>query len=204
VAGIYVRTDLQKGVHKAPANEPVMGVLDTEVAVDQADQQELDRINVDVVRKFAGRGILVWGSKTVSSDSLWKYVPVRRTVMYLEQSISRGTEWVVFEPNDEQTWGQVKTPIVDFLTSTWNSGVLMGKKPEEAFIVRCDRTTMTQKDIDDGKLIVEVGVALVRPAEFVIFRIEHEMEKVGPRSLIDGKLDPMKKKKHWYSTPPKR
>lgn len=204
VAGIFARTDMQKGVQKAPANELVKGILGIEVAVDQRDQEELDRINVNVIRKFTGRGYLVWGAKTVSSDSLWKYVPVRRTVIYLEQSISIGTEWAAYEPHDEKTWARVQIPIVSFLTSSWKNGLLLGMKPEEAFLVRCDRTTMTQKDIDEGNLIVEVGVALVRPAEFVIFRIGQKMEKVGPRSLIEGKLDPMKKKKHWYSSPPKK
>jgi uncharacterized protein len=198
VAGVFARTDLQKGVHKAPTNEPIMGVLDTEVSVDQADQQELDRVNVNVIRKFAGRGLLVWGSKTVSSDSIWKYVQVRRTVIYLEQSIAKGTEWVVFEPHDEVTWEEVRRSVAEFLTASWKNGMLMGSKSQEAFIVRCDRTTMTQADIDGEKLIIEVGVALVRPAEFVIFHIVHQMERVGPRKLVDKTLDAPKKKKHYY------
>ncbi len=200
VAGIYVRTDVQKGVQKAPTSELVMGALDTEVSVDQADQQDLTRIGVNIIRKFTGRGLLVWGSRTISSDSIWKYIQIRRTVIYLERSIFNGTEWVVFEPNDEETWAETKRSVVEFLTKSWSDGMLLGAKPQEAFLVRCDRTTMTQADIDNQKLIIEVGVALTRPSEFIIFHIAHEMEKVGPRKLIDKTLEtPYKKKKHYYT-----
>ena len=200
VAGIYARTDAQKGVQKAPTSELVIGALDTEVSVDQADQQDLTRIGVNIIRKFTGRGLLVWGSRTTSSDSIWKYIQIRRTVIYLEQSISKGTEWVVFEPNDEETWAETKRSVVEFLTRAWTDGMLLGAKPQEAFLVRCDRTTMTQADMDKGRLIIEVGVALTRPSEFVIFHIAHEMEKVGPRKLIDKTIDtPYKKKKHYYT-----
>jgi phage tail sheath protein FI len=198
VAGIYARSDLQKGVQNAPTNELVIGALETEVAVDQADQQELARIGVNVIRKFTGRGILVWGSRTTSSDSIWKYVHIRRTVIYLEQSITKGTEWVIFEPHDEPTWEEAKRSVVEFLTTSWKNGMLLGSKPQEAFIVRCDRTTMTQADIDGERLIIEVGVALTRPSEFVIFHIVQQMERVGPRKLVDKTLDGTKKKKHYY------
>ncbi len=200
VAGIYTRTDRQKGVNKAPTNEPVIGAVDTEVAVDQADQNDLNRIGINVIRKFTGRGMLVWGSRTTSSDSIWKYIQIRRTVIYLEQSISKGTEWVVFEPNDDATWAETKRSVVEFLTRAWTDGMLLGTKPQEAFLVRCDRSTMTQADMDKGRLIIEVGVALTRPSEFVIFHIAHEMEKVGPRKLIDKTIEtPYKKKKHYYT-----
>jgi uncharacterized protein len=198
VAGVYVRTDIQRGVNKAPANEPVLGALDTEVAVDQADQNDLSRAGVNVIRRFTGRGMLVWGSRTTSNDSIWKYISVRRTVIYLEDSIARGTEWVVFEPNDAITWGKIKQSIVDFLNKSWENGILLGSKPNEAFFVRCDRSTMTQADIDGERLIVEVGVALTRPAEFIIIRVAHQMERVGPRNLVDRTLDAPKKKKHYY------
>jgi hypothetical protein len=199
VAGIFVRTDMQKGVYKAPTNELVMEAIDTEVAVDQADQNELGRIGVNVIRKFTGRGILVWGSRTTSDDSMWKNINVRRTVIYLERSISKGIEWVVFEPHDEITWTEIKQSAVEFLTTSWKNGMLLGAKPEEAFFVRCDRTTMTQADIEGEKLIVEVGVALTRPSEFIVFNVVHEMERVGPRKLVDRTLDAPKKKKHYYS-----
>lgn len=198
VAGVFARSDLQKGVQKAPTNEPVFGVLDTEVAVDQADQNDLGRIGINTIRKFTGRGILVWGSKTTSSDSIWKYVHVRRAVIYLEQSIIKGTEWVVYEPHDEITWEEAKRSVEEFLTKSLRDGMLLGTKPQEAFIVRCDRTTMTQADIDKERLVIEVGVALTRPSEFIIFRVTHEMERVGPRKLVDKTLDAPKKKKHYY------
>ncbi len=168
------------------------------MAVDQADQNDLNRIGVNVIRKFTGRGMLIWGARTTSSDSIWKYVHIRRTIMYLEQSISKGTEWVVFEPHDEITWAETKKSVVEFLAKSLQDGLLLGSKPEEAFIVRCDRTTMTQADIDNEKLIIEVGVALTRPSEFVIFHIAQRMERVGPRKLVDKTLDGTKKKKHYY------
>ncbi|HEY3419073.1 MAG TPA: phage tail sheath subtilisin-like domain-containing protein [Methanomassiliicoccales archaeon] len=198
VAGIYVRTDIQRGVHKPPANELVIGALDTEVSVDQADMNELNRIGINVIRKFTGRGLLVWGSRTTSSDSIWKYVQVRRTINYLEKSIAKGTEWVVFEPHDEITWSEAKRSVVEFLTRSWKDGMLLGTRPEEAFIVRCDRSTMTQADIDKERMIIEVGVALMRPSEFIIFRVCQSMERVGPRKLVDKTLDATKKKKHYY------
>jgi uncharacterized protein len=198
VAGIYARSDLQKGVQNAPTNELVLGAVETEVAVDQADQNDLNRIGVNVIRKFTGRGMLIWGARTTSSDSIWKYVHIRRTIMFLEQSISKGTEWVVFEPHDEITWVETKKSVMEFLAKSLQNGLLLGSKPEEAFIVRCDRTTMTQADIDNEKLIIEVGVALTRPSEFVIFHIAHQMERVGPRKLVDKTLDGTKKKKHYY------
>jgi uncharacterized protein len=198
VAGIYARSDVERGVHKAPTNEMVKEVVDTEVSVDQADQNDLNRIGVNVIRKFTGRGILVWGSRTTSDDSLWKYINVRRTTIYLEQSIDKGTEWVTFEPHDEITWTMVKQAVQEFLVREWKDGVLLGKKQEEAFFVRCDRTTMTQADIDNEKLIIEVGVALMRPEEFTIFHVVQQMEKVGPRKLVDETLDAPKRKKHYY------
>ncbi len=198
VAGVYSRTDSQKGVHKAPANEPVIGAVDTEVAMDQREMNDLNRLGVNVIRKFTGRGLLVWGSRTTSNDPIWKYVQVRRTVNHLERSISKGTEWAVFEPHDEITWSEVKRSVDEFLTRSWKDGMLLGTRPEEAFIVRCDRTTMTQADIANEKLIIEVGVALIRPSELMIFRVSHDMERVGPRKLVDKTLDAPKKKKHYY------
>jgi phage tail sheath protein FI len=130
---------------------------------------------------------------------MWKNINVRRTVIYLERSISKGTEGVVFEPHDEITWTEIKQSAVEFLTTSWKNGMLLGAKPEEAFFVRCDRTTMTQADIEGEKLIVEVGVALTRPSEFIVFNVVHEMERVGPRKLVDRTLDAPKKKKHYYS-----
>jgi phage tail sheath protein FI len=123
------------------------------------------------VRQFTTRGIRVWGARTLSSDPEWKYINVRRLFIFLEHSIDNGTQWVVFEPNNEELWARVKSTIESFLLGVWKTGALMGTKPEEAYFVKCDRTTMTQDDIDNGRLIVLIGVAPTYPAEFVIFQI---------------------------------
>ena len=171
MAGIYARTDIQRGVHKAPANEVVRGALDLKVNVTKGEQDVLNPLGINCIRAFPGRGIRVWGARTTASDTLWKYVNVRRLFLYLEESIEEGTQWVVFEPNDEKLWARVKQTITQFLSRVWKDGALMGTVPEEAFFVKCDKTTMTQDDIDNGRLIVLIGVAPVKPAEFVIFRI---------------------------------
>ncbi len=171
IAGIYARSDTERGVHKAPANEVVRGAVDVEVKISKGEQDILNPLGIDCIRPFPGRGIRVWGARTISSDSLWKYINVRRLFLFLEESIEEGTQWVVFEPNDEKLWSRVKQTITQFLTRVWKDGALMGTTPEEAFFVKCDRTTMTQDDIDNGRLIVMIGVAPVKPAEFVIFRI---------------------------------
>lgn len=171
VLGIYARSDSERGVFKAPANEVVRGALDLEYHIDEGTQEVLNPRSVNVIRQFPGRGIRVWGTRTLASDALWKYVPVRRLFIFLERSIYEGTQWVVFEPNDERLWARVKDTIRLFLRAQWRGGALMGITEAEAFRVTCDRTTMTQDDILNGRLICEIGVAPVRPAEFVIFRI---------------------------------
>lgn len=171
VMGIYSRSDETRGVHKAPANEVVQNVTGLKYMFNEGEQDDLNPRGINLIRAFTGRGIRVWGARTCSSDSLWKYVNVRRLFIYLEESIYRNTQWVVFEPNNERLWARVKLTITDFLTRVWRDGAFMGTKPEQAFYVKCDRTTMTQDDIDNGRLIVEIGVAPVKPAEFVIFRI---------------------------------
>jgi phage tail sheath protein FI len=171
IAGIYARSDTERGVHKAPANEVVRGAVGLEYNITKGEQDILNPRGVNCIRAFPGRGIRVWGARTLSSDSLWKYVNVRRLFIFLEESIDEGTQWVVFEPNDEKLWARVKQTINQFLTRVWKDGALMGTTPEEAFFVKCDRSTMTQDDIDNGRLIVLIGVAPVKPAEFVIFRI---------------------------------
>lgn len=170
-AGIYARSDGERGVHKAPANEKVKGAVGLERIVTKGEQEILNPLGINVIRKFPGKGNLVWGARTVASDPLWKYINVRRLFLFLEESIERATQWVVFEPNSEKLWARVKQTISQFLTTVWKDGALMGTTPEEAFFVKCDRTTMTQNDIDNGKLICVIGVAPVKPAEFVIFRI---------------------------------
>ena len=171
VAGIYARSDTERGVHKAPANEAVRGAKEPEFLITKGEQDILNPRGVNVIRAFPGRGIMVWGARTLSDNSLWKYINVRRLFIYVEESIERGTQWVVFEPNDEKLWARVRATITQFLTGVWRSGALMGTKAEEAFFVKCDRSTMTQDDIDNGRLICVIGIAPVKPAEFVIFRI---------------------------------
>lgn len=171
IAGIYARSDNERGVHKAPANEVVRGATDVQSKISKNDQGFLNPRNVNVIRVFPPSRILIWGARTSSSNSLWKYINVRRLFNYVEESIDKGTQWVVFEPNDDKLWARVRATITQFLTRVWKDGALMGTKPEEAFFVKCDRTTMTQDDIDNGRLICVIGIAPVKPAEFVIFRI---------------------------------
>jgi phage tail sheath protein FI len=177
VLGIYARTDVERGVFKAPANEVVRGALDLTFAIDDGDSAALSTRGVNAIRQFPSRGIRVWGARTLSSDALWKYVTVRRLFSFLQESIREGTRWVVFEPNDERLWGRVKDTVRLFLRTQWRAGALFGRTEEDAFFVTCDRTTMTQDDILNGRLICEIGVAAVKPAEFVIFRIfQHTVE----------------------------
>jgi hypothetical protein len=131
----------------------------------------LNGLGINCLRSFPGQGNLVWGARTTSSDPEWKYVNIRRYLTYLERSIDSGTQWVVFEPNDPILWASVTEQINDFLTAEWRKGALVGTKPSDAFFVRCNSSTMTQDDIDNGRLICMIGVAPIRPAEFVIFRI---------------------------------
>jgi uncharacterized protein len=177
VIGIYARTDVERGVFKAPANEIVRGALDVAEDIDEDTQAMMNPRGVNAIRKFPERGIRVWGSRTLSSNGLWKYVSVRRLFIFLERSIYEGTQWVVFEPNDDRLWARVKDTIRLFLRSQWRQGALFGATEEEAFFITIDRTTMTQDDILNGRLIAEIGVAPLRPAEFVIFRIfQHTAE----------------------------
>jgi uncharacterized protein len=170
-AGIYARSDIERGVHKAPANEVVQGITQFVKNVTFDQQAVLNPEGINALRFFPGRSYRVWGARTMSSDPEWRYVNVRRLFIYLEHSIDKSTQWVVFEPNNERLWASVRQTIEDFLLVTWRSGALMGTKPEEAYFVRCDRTTMTQNDLDNGRLICLIGVAPTYPAEFVIFRI---------------------------------
>jgi len=176
VAGIYARTDIERGVHKAPANEVIRGAVDLEFPIPKGNQDILNPRGVNCARDFRsdGRGIRMWGARTMSSNAEWKYINVRRLFLFVEESIDEGTQWVVFEPNDEPLWARVSRGITNFLNSVWRSGALMGVTQEEAFFVKCDRTTMTQDDIDNGRLICYIGIAPVKPAEFVIFRISQK------------------------------
>jgi phage tail sheath protein FI len=170
VAGIYARTDVERGVHKAPANVVVNGANALQFQITKREQDLLNPRGVNCIRSFPARGIRVWGARTASTNTLWKYINVRRLFLFIEESIEEGTQWVVFEPNDERLWARVNQTVTQFLTTVWRSGALMGTRPEEAFFVKVDRTTMTQDDLDNGRLICIIGIAPVKPAEFVIFR----------------------------------
>jgi phage tail sheath protein FI len=166
-----VRNGVERGVFEAPANEIVRSAAGLEHQITQVEQEALNPAGVNCLRYFVGRGYRVWGARTASSDPEWKYVNVSRYFIYLEQSIDQGTQWAVFEPNAEPLWAKVRSAVSDFLLNEWRNGGLMGRKAAEAFFVRCDRTTMTQNDVNNGRLICLVGVAPLKPAEFVIFRI---------------------------------
>ncbi|HEX8183319.1 MAG TPA: phage tail sheath C-terminal domain-containing protein, partial [Blastocatellia bacterium] len=174
IAGVYARVDVERGVHKAPANEVIRGITKIADDIVKREQDMLNPRNINVLRFFPGRGNRVWGARVVTSDSSWKYINVRRLFIFVEESIDEGTQWVVFEPNDEALWARVRASVANFLTTVWRNGALQGTKPDEAFFVRCDRTTMTQDDIDNGRLICVIGIAPVKPAEFVIFRIQQK------------------------------
>jgi phage tail sheath protein FI len=171
LAGIWARSDDTRGVHKAPANEIVRGALGVELQLTRSEHDQLNPANINAIRAFPGRGIRVWGARTLSSDPAWRYINVRRLFNYMEESILQGTQWVVFEPNDVNLWERVKRTVSAFLTGLWRDGALFGRTPQEAFYVKCDAETNPPDVIDRGQLVIEVGVAPVKPAEFVIFRI---------------------------------
>jgi hypothetical protein len=172
IAGLYARVDSERGVYKAPANEIVRGALKLEKQVINSEQSILNPNGINCIRSFPGRGILVWGARTLSNDTEWQYINVRRLFNFIEESIFEGTQWVVFEPNDMDLWERVKRTITAFLTRVWRDGALFGATPEEAFYVKCDAELNPPSVRDVGMLIVEVGIAPVKPAEFVIFRFK--------------------------------
>jgi uncharacterized protein len=172
VAGIYAQTDNTRGVWKAPANVEIAQITQISQDVNKREQELLNPIGINALRFFPDRGNRVWGARTLSSDSSWKYINVKRLFIYVEASIDAGTQWVVFEPNDATLWARVRQTITDFLTTTWLAGALQGTTADQAFFVKCDMTTMTQDDIDNGRLICVIGLAPVKPADFVIFRIQ--------------------------------
>jgi len=176
VCGAFARTDAERGVHKAPANVVVRNILDLNANVTTGEQEILNPRGINVIRDFSslGRSRRIWGARTVTSDPEWIYVPVVRLFLFIEKSIERGTQFAVFEPNDPALWATINRSLTNFLTSVWRDGALLGNTPEEAFFVEVGPTTMTQSDIDNGRLIVLVGIAPVKPAEFVIFRISQK------------------------------
>jgi phage tail sheath protein FI len=171
MAGIWGRSDDERGVHKAPANEVVRGALDLEVQITRVEHDQLNPIGVNCLRTFNGRGIRVWGARTLSSDTSWTYVNVRRLFNYIESSLLEGMQWVVFEPNDLDLWQRIRRTCTAFLTGVWRDGALFGATPEEAFFVKCDSETNPPDLVDKGQVNVQIGIAPVKPAEFVIFSI---------------------------------
>lgn len=174
VVGIYARSDTTRGVQKAPANETVRACVGLDCQFNKGEQDILNPKGVNLIRAFPGQGIRVWGARTTTSDPGWKYVNVRRLFIFIEESIRANTNWAVFEPNDEVLWVRVKRTIDVFLTGLWRGGALAGSAPSEAFFVDVGRSTMSQDDIDNGRLICVIGIAPVKPAEFVIFRISQK------------------------------
>ncbi|GLY69044.1 phage tail sheath family protein [Amycolatopsis taiwanensis] len=171
MAGVWARSDESRGVHKAPANEVVRGALGLASQLTKPEHDLLNPLGINCIRSFPGRGIRVWGARTLSSDAEWRYLNVRRLFNYLEESILNGTQWVVFEPNDDALWARIRRTISAFLVNEWRKGALFGLTPDEAFYVRCDRETNPAESIDAGQVVCEIGVAPVKPAEFVIFRL---------------------------------
>ncbi len=174
ILGIYARSDNTRGVHKAPANEVVRACVGLDSQFNKGEQDILNPKGVNLIRSFPGMGIRVWGARTATSNPGWKYVNVRRLFIFIEESIKANTNWAVFEPNDEMLWVRVKRTIEVFLTGMWRDGSLAGTSPAEAFFVNIGHDTMSQDDIDNGRLICVIGVAPVKPAEFVIFRISQK------------------------------
>ena len=179
VAGIWARSDNTRGVHKAPANEIVLGAVGTKYHTTKGEQDTLNPNGVNCIRAFPGRGIRVWGARTLSSDPAWRYINVRRLFNYVEKSIENGTQWVVFEPNDRKLWARVRRDVTAFLKTVWRDGALFGSSPDEAFYVKCDDELNPPESRDLGRLIIEIGMSPVKPAEFVIFRIS---QWAGPGS----------------------
>ena len=179
VAGVWARTDETRGVWKAPANDTIRGVLDVERAVTQNEQAFLNPVGINAIRPFGTRGIRIWGARTLASDTDWRYINVRRLFNMVESTILEGTQWAVFEPNDTTLWEGVKRTLGGYLHGLWQAGALFGSTADQAFFVRCDETTNTPESIDAGLLVVEVGLAPVKPAEFVVFRISQNKQSAA-------------------------
>jgi len=171
VAGVWCRTDATRGVHKAPANETILGANGLAFQITQAEQGGLNKVGINCIRSFPGRGIRIWGARTLSSDPEWRYINVRRLFNFVAESIMEGTQWSVFEPNDERLWSTLRINASSFLRRVWRDGALFGASPDQAFFVKCDAETNPPEVIEAGQVICEIGIAPVKPAEFVIFRL---------------------------------
>jgi len=171
MVGVYNRVDAQVGFHKAPANEVIAGAINIELNLTKGEQGVLNPIGVNCIRSFPGRGIRVWGGRTLSSDGSWRYINVRRLFIVVGASLDTGMQWVVFEPNDHTLWAKVRRDANAFLSTIWLSGALFGTTKDQAFYVKCDEELNPPEIRDLGQLIIEIGMAPVKPAEFVIFRL---------------------------------
>jgi hypothetical protein len=184
IAGVYARTDAHRGVHKAPANERIRGAVNVSWPLSRADQETLNPAGVNCIRLFAREGVLVWGARTIApGSSEWRYVNVRRLFSMVEKSIAQSTRWVVFEPNDRTLWKSIVRDVRAFLMMLWRDGALMGRTPDEAFFVQCDEETNPTESIDQGLVVTRIGIAPVKPAEFVVFRIG---QSVGGAKVEEG------------------
>ncbi|MFF9458693.1 phage tail sheath family protein [Streptomyces flaveolus] len=174
VAGVWARTDAERGVHKAPANQAVRGAIELTVTLTDGEQAPLNKAGVNCLRVFPGQGLLVWGARTLSPDGEWRYVNVRRLVNFLTDSIRKGTSWARFEANDERLQTSLRGIVTSFLKEQWRRGALLGRTPDEAFYVICDQSNNPPQSVTSGKITLTFGVAPVRPAEFVTATIEHD------------------------------
>jgi len=191
VAGIFARTDARRGVWKAPAGveADVRATTGPVVSLNDAECQGLNGLNVNALRVMPGGGLVVWGARTLSSDPEWRYVPVRRLFLFLQRSISEGTRWAVFEPNDEPLWAKLRLSVGNLMMDLWRDGAFQGAKPEEAFFVKCDNETNTVADINAGRCNILVGFAPLKPAEFIIIRIE---KQVGQAKIVAPRIKPLR------------
>lgn len=176
LAGVYARVDQRRGVHKAPANEGIAGALNLEDFINKHQQAQLNTAGVNIIRTFPRQGIRIWGARTLAEAAdEYRYINVRRLIIMIKESIEAGTNWIVFEPNDFQLWSLIRRDVTAFLTRVWRDGALLGRTPSEAFFVRCDRETNPDENIDAGEVTIEIGLAPVKPAEFVVFKVSQSV-----------------------------
>jgi phage tail sheath protein FI len=171
IAGVFARMDAARGVHKPPANAGFNSSVDVLVDIDDTQQDVLNSLHINCLRFFPNRGVVIWGARTLSSDPEWKYLSVRRLFNFIEESIYKGTLWAVYEPNDKILWAAIKSTIETFLIQLWREGMLQGGKADEAFFVQCDRSVHTQDDIDNARVRINIGLAPLKPAEFIVIKM---------------------------------
>lgn len=184
IAGVWARVDASRGVHKAPANEPIQGALDLRQRISRGEQEVLNPAGVNCIRYFPGEGIRVWGARTKAPEaSEYRYVPVRRLTNMIKESIQDGTRWAVFEPNKDELWRSLRRDIGDFLTNVWHDGALFGTTPQQAFFVKCDAETNPPEVRDAGRVVTIIGLAPVKPAEFIVFKLMQSVDTTEIENL---------------------